>query len=423
MAKFNSADELNKIKALGTTIEYFDAKRQNGDGALGCRISPKDKRTWFLMYRENNSSVRLNLGTTSELNYPQARVKANAIMAGIAEGKFPERNKRKSSHVVGEIVTMSDLWDSYKEENTLHGKKRKKLYKNKAEKTQYDEGLQWNVISQKIGDMQIRKVTKHHIEAVTAHLVDAGKETYAKNIQALLSILFTYAMDMDFVAVNPVDKAGRIGTGLEPRERILEKDEIRAIWGDGVISDNMRDIYKLILLTLQRPGEVRAMEWQEIDLDEREWVIPKDKTKTRREHLIPLTDTVMEILRSRFPQDSGYVFPERRGAGCIGKTSLNRPSKNIQVESISSNKGDWTPHDLRRTGSSLLAGGVEELETDPSIIDVIQNHAVGKISITYQTSATYRKSKRIALEKWERWVKKVLGENVDGKIIQFQGVG
>jgi integrase len=48
--------------------------------------------------------------------------------------------------------------------------------------------------------------------------------------------------------------------------------------------------------TFTRQGELRHAEWTEVDLSERQWIIPAHKMKMKREHIVPLSDQVMELL-------------------------------------------------------------------------------------------------------------------------------
>ena len=64
-------------------------------------------------------------------------------------------------------------------------------------------------------------------------------------------------------------------------------------------------------LSFRSPGELRQMEWADIDLEAAEWNIPAEKMKTRQPHLVPLAHQSLEILRELHPLtgSSKYVFP------------------------------------------------------------------------------------------------------------------
>jgi len=73
------------------------------------------------------------------------------------------------------------------------------------------------------------------------------------------------------------------------------------------------------ILTASRNSEVTGMPWTEINLDEKLWTIPPERMKGNREHIVPLSDRAVEILKRVRPitnDDTNHVFPgERRGRG------------------------------------------------------------------------------------------------------------
>jgi integrase len=117
-------------------------------------------------------------------------------------------------------------------------------------------------------------------------------------------------------------------------------------------ADVVRSALRFSALTFQRPGEIRKAEWGEIDLDGAMWRLPSEKMKLRREHLVPLSRQVVEILREIQPlTGSGrYVFP--------GNRSVDRPmSENTIVAALrylGFEQGKMTAHGFRSMASTLL---------------------------------------------------------------------
>ncbi len=70
---------------------------------------------------------------------------------------------------------------------------------------------------------------------------------------------------------------------------------------------------EVLILTACRSGEVRGARWAEIDLDNKLWVIPEARMKAGKEHRIPLSDRVVEIIKA-LPRlvDNDLVFPAPR---------------------------------------------------------------------------------------------------------------
>ena len=68
------------------------------------------------------------------------------------------------------------------------------------------------------------------------------------------------------------------------------------------------------MLTATRPGEARGVEWEDIDLKARTWIIQAARMKSEREHRVPLSERAAEILEAQgFNDSSGLIFPSRSG--------------------------------------------------------------------------------------------------------------
>jgi len=85
------------------------------------------------------------------------------------------------------------------------------------------------------------------------------------------------------------------------------------------------------ILTAARSGEVRGATWQEFDLKKREWIIPAERMKARKEHRIPLSDRAIEIL-TEIPKSQGdeIVFKAARG-GVLSDMTLGAVLKRMEV--------------------------------------------------------------------------------------------
>lgn len=202
----------------------------------------------------------------------------------------------------------------------------------------------------------------------------------------------------------------------KPRQRYLSDDEIKAIWPHfDNLRYNPRDILKLVLLTAQRPGEVMAMKWEDIDLDKNIW--KQGTTKTDNPHLVPLSPQVRTILENRkkgkdltnrmmWMKDSEYVFPSKyntvKGATCGHATSTK--DARLKVQDASGITG-WTTHDLRRTARTLMSG----LNIEHHVRERVLNHAMGGVQGVYDLH-DYVNDKRDALNKIADKIDEIIGK-------------
>jgi len=131
----------------------------------------------------------------------------------------------------------------------------------------------------------------------------------------------------------------------------------------------VRAALALAPLVFVRPGELRAARWSDIDLEKAEWRYTVSKTKT--DHLVPLSLQAVAILRGIQPISGGgeYVFPGARHGRPISDMTINRALQALGYDT----QTEMTGHGFRAMARTLLA---EELRIDPQIIEHQLAHKV-----------------------------------------------
>ncbi|TKA90382.1 tyrosine-type recombinase/integrase [Halopseudomonas bauzanensis] len=142
-----------------------------------------------------------------------------------------------------------------------------------------------------------------------------------------------------------------------------------------------------------RIAETLMARWSHVSLDERVWVIPEANTKSRREHVLPLTPQVLGLL-ARYRQvlpDSRLRTPwvfSVRGGGRMADTSAHALMREVSGR-------QWTSHDLRKLMRSSLA----DIGIDHMVGELLINHTLGVTTETYLTRDVMER-RREALERW-----------------------
>jgi integrase len=157
------------------------------------------------------------------------------------------------------------------------------------------------------------------------------------------------------------------------------------------------------MVTLQRRAEVTGMALSEIDREKRLWLLPPERTKNKREHVVPLSPLALELIDlalSVRSVESEYVFPSPRSAEVpINPQALTRAFIRMKQ---ALEMGDVRPHDLRRTGATNLTG--EALSFPRFIVSQVLNHAGDTGNSAAVTSVydrnEYLPEKRGALDAW-----------------------
>lgn len=191
-------------------------------------------------------------------------------------------------------------------------------------------------------------------------------------------------------------------------ERPLKREAQIALW--------------LCLGTICRIGELLMSEWKHVNFEQRTWFIPAANTKgepgKKCDQLVYLSDFTLGQFKQLHALTGGsdWVFPARYKEGHVDKKSVSKLVGDRQVKfksrtrkhkcrvennSLAIGDEEWTPHDLRRTGATLM----QKLKISRDVINLCQNHVIGsKVERVYLLDD-------YAEEKREAWNK--LGDRLD----------
>lgn len=402
-----SAKKIQALKPMDKGIEYVDDSRKRGQGRFGLRVSPAGLKTWFIQYKSpvDKKIKRFTLGTFPELSLADARKKADSSMTEINAGEDPM--KAKADYHKAE--TFDDLWKAY----CRHPDTKKGVASTiKENQRKYDK-----LLKPVLGDMRVVDIRRKHLNLILDDMAERTPVS-ANRLYSLLSVIFNrIALDKEWINSNPMPSKKPLSKEKE-RDRELINSEIEEVWKHlDTMFGNPPDIFKIILLTGQRPGEVSGMTWAEIDMDEALWTLPKERTKSKKyKHLVPLSDQAMKIISARQDNGSSFVFPSNHGSK-VGYTKHLHKARLKVIKDLKMEQ--WGAHDLRRTASTIM----NRLVDNEDLIERVLGHAVGKMRKTYNRYA-YLKEKRKALDKLGREVDRITGaEVVPSNVIQLMRQG
>ena len=109
----------------------------------------------------------------------------------------------------------------------------------------------------------------------------------ANKMLGCVRVLFRFAADEGLILANPA--AGmQAPHKQEDRDHVVSPGELKKIWAAGVDTGYpYGDLVRLLIVTLQRRGEVSGMRWTELDRDSGVWAIPPERSKTKRPIMCP----------------------------------------------------------------------------------------------------------------------------------------
>lgn len=250
-----------------------------------------------------------------------------------------------------------------------------------------------------IGNLFVEDVRKSHITEITDALLARGVKRMAKLILALMRQMFRFAVDHDIIEFDPTAsiRKSKIGGKDVERDRVLTETEIRALarqLPDANLLKSTECAIWIALSTLCRIGELSKAKFSDIDFQSKTWTIPDDNSKNGRKHTIYLSDFALEqfkLLKILARSDT-WIFPSRDKSDHVCEKTITKQIGSRQAEKILSCRtkhnqalvltgGKWTPHDLRRTGATIMGN----LKVAPDVIEKCLNHTEeNKIKRVYQ---------------------------------------
>lgn len=181
------------------------------------------------------------------------------------------------------------------------------------------------------------------------------------------------------------------------RERILDDDEIRAVWAAAETSGKFGGLIRLALLTAQRREKLATLRWE--DISEGEWRISTEEREKGNPGSLVLPKAALAVIEAqpRFASNP-YVFPGR-GDGPFNGFSPCKRALNAKLPGMAA----WTLHDLRRTARSLMSrAGVR-----PDIAERVMGHVIAGVEGVYDRHS-YRDEKADALRRLAGLVEAIL---------------
>lgn len=391
---------VNALKPGAARYERFD----DAVPGLAIRVNRTNK-SWALFYRERLPDLsggfapgkrlrRLTLGSYPALSLAEARKKAQrALHALTTNGIDPAVGKRE----VRNAESFGELAADYIER---HAKPRKRSWKEDQRKLTADVLPYWQ-------SRPVKAITRRDVYALLDRIVDRGAPVAANRVLALVSRIFTYGIDKDWLDSNP---AARVSKQKETaRERTLTDKELKnfmtVLHGGnpptlGVLHPMIALGLELMLRTGQRGGEIFDMEWAEVVEEDSGWwwTIPGTKTKNGNAHRVPLTKTALALITKAQTAGSGpggLVFVGTEG-GSYHSRAVKAVSKLRKAGAIT---GDYWRHDFRRT----VMTGLGKLGVSEEVISKVLNHTNrGPRATAIYARYNYDKEKRVALEAWGR---------------------
>ena len=251
-----------------------------------------------------------------------------------------------------------------------------------------------------LGKMPLNTIRPRDVLRVVQRVEARGAIDSAHRIKQLCGQVLRFGVAMDLVER---DVTADLKGALTPVPRthypaLTEPDDVapllRAIHGyHGHVAAVAA--LKLAPMLFVRPGELRAAEWTEINLDAAEWRIPARKMKMQLEHLVPLPTQAVAILRALQPVtgEGRYVFPGLRG----GQRCMSENTINAALRSLGYAKEVMTGHGFRAMARTILD---EVLQERVDLIEHQLAHSVIDPNGRAYNRTAHLPARRAMMQRW-----------------------
>jgi integrase len=364
---------------------------------LSARVSPKGVVSFNYRFRWQGKQQRIKLGRYPDVRLLEAREKISGYRKLLSEGLDPRQvqSNQYEQRLLGDIY--SDFLTNY----VLSELKQKSytLYEstfNKYVKPQFNIDLERYKYTDWIKFFDgVKKLSS----SANAGSILKRLKTVARWAKSRGLISHCHLIDIPIKA---------IGSHQNRRERCLEWDEVIGLWRQVVSSKatpKCKTCVQLLLLTGARNAEIREAKRSEFNLEKELWILPPERSKTKKQIRRPLSTGAMELINMLdliYGHDREFLIEGDKRGNPLTAHALNRFVQRMNNHLMYSH---FVPHDFRRTIVTRLS----EMEVMPHVTEKMLGHELGGIMAIYNQHdwlEEQRKSYQLYWETIESLLKK-----------------
>lgn len=371
---------LNRLSARGVSTIKMSGMHADGAG-LYLRVRGETARSWIFVWHEAGKRREMGLGAPPAVGLARARERAQAAREAIADGRDPVAERRS----VRRIPTFGVLADEYIKDRTSSVRSDKSV-------ARWERCIGANGYAESLRALRIDRVTTEDVLAVLRPIWSTKSPTAALlrgYIEAVLNLAKASGYRR---GENPAAWAGHLALIL-PKPQKLQRGHHAAMpfsqLPDFMVKLRSRDALaaralELTILCATRTAETLEATWSEFDLDQALWTIPASRTKMTKEHRIPLSDKVVEVLRDIGPA-GGFVFKGRASNRPLSGMSMEMLLRRMEVE--------FTVHGFRSTFRDWAG---EKTDTPREVAEAALAHTVGNSAeLAYRRGDALEKRRKL----------------------------
>lgn len=319
--------EINRLSAVKISKTTKPGRYADG-GGLWLQVATSGTKSWLFRYTRHGKARHAGLGPLNTVSLADARAKALQARRMLLEGIDPLEEKQ-SRRTAAKAQAASAV--TFKQAAERYISAFRSSFKNAKHREQWPNSLKAYVYPQ-FGDVAVSKIeTSHVIQALQP--IWAAKTETASRIRGRIEAVLDWAKVQGMrKGENPARWKGHLDKLLPPRTKVAKVQHHAAMPYDRLpaFMEALRAMnclsaraLEFTILNACRTGETIGAQWSEIDLANAVWIIPAERTKSDREHRIPLSNRAVEILKA-LPRirDETFVFPGSRQGASLSNMAM-----------------------------------------------------------------------------------------------------
>lgn len=372
-------------------------------------VTPSGGKLWRFQYRFGGKQKLLAFGAYPAVSLSAARKRRDDAKELLAQDTDPgaEKKAKKAAAVAEASNTFKAVAKEWFEE--------KKPEWSDSHTVHVERWLE-KYLYPAIGDRPITSLETSELVQILKQVSTSTLET-AHRIKTIFHQVFRHAAFTGKIKYNPAtDFKGAIrpkdpkgmAAPVEPKEAAPLLRAIDGFQGSFVVQCAL----KLAPLVFVRPGELRQMEWEEIDFDAAIWSIPARKMKMKADHLVPLSSQAIAILRDLHVLTGGgkYAFPGARTVHrCMSENAVNAALRRMGFE-----KDEIVGHGFRAMARTMIR---EQLHSDAEYIEIQLAHKTKAPNGTAYDRVAFLPERREMMQLWANYLDEL---KAGAKVIRFK---
>lgn len=365
---------------------------------------------WRMKYRHQGKEKLLALGVFPEVTLAQARIKRDEARAQLRRGTDPSKARQAIKEL--QLASHANSFKAVAQEWLI--KRGKKSDSGDARLHRILEKDLYPVI----GSYPIEQITAPMLLAALRNIEDRGAIGLAHKAKQYAGQIFRYAIACGKADRNPAadlqgaltvtPKARHLPAIIDPKGVGRLMASISQYQGTPTVMAAL----KLSPLLFCRPGELRHLEWDEINWEQEQIEIPAEKMKTSEPHIIPLSHQALAILKEHEQNQrrGRYVFPSARGAS----RPLSENGVRTALRTMGYDNNTMTPHGFRATARTLLD---EALGYRIEWIEQQLAHAVKDVHGRAYNRTKHLEQRRKMMQHWADYLDQLRAQAEAGNVI------